>query len=521
MENREDVLDALTNFEKKPSGEIPELLEEYLRQVAKSGETIYPWHRLKRLFVSKLDHIIMEFYHETPADSIPTYPNVDSVPFEDMRKRILDALEKFHGAPFTVQRICELITDPRRHYKRSDKFLRGIEKNVMVVSTVDPFGRKIVSEPPKVMVNGLDVNGHENEKSSKKRTEESLPLVCESENSPSWTPDYGAISVWPRTNSPVKQLNAKSQTGEDAIKVSPTNSSHSSLEDHQSPNRNAKLSDGDVAKTDNEWGSKKTEPEYEHKESVPGKEKVNEQGGSQKDTTESDERVNTPSKSLGQEESSLETSSSSDDGKDIIVARTDSIDDQKQDNLVPDKQSDNESTQINCESDSDSSVRPEEQKSTPQSSDDESSGDGQPRQKKAQWVSSPSELKPDVPDNLSEGDAQQTCVALEENKNQSGVLHDLPDSSSSQTCSLSQEASEETENQSLLLRENNEQAEEIDSTITNAAAEMMDMDNCENVDSDTPMDNSADDAEHQATNLDNTGADLTENQSSDEPMEQE
>ncbi|KAL3853336.1 hypothetical protein ACJMK2_016884 [Sinanodonta woodiana] len=516
MENREDVLDALTNFEKKPSGEIPELLEEYLRQVAKSGETIYPWHCLKRLFVSKLDHVIMEFYHETPADSIPTYPNVDSVPFEDMRKRILDALEKFHGAPFTVQRICELITDPRRHYKRSDKFLRGIEKNVMVVSTVDPFGRKIVSEPPKVMVNGLDVNGHENEKSIKKRTtEEPLPLTRESENSPSWTSDYGAISVWPRTNSPSKQLNAKSQTGEDTIKVSLTNSSHSILGDHQSQNGNAKLSDGDAAKTDNEWDSKKTQPECEHEESVPEKVNVTEQGGSKTDTLESDEKENqdTPSELLEKENISLEMSTSSDDGKDITVVRTDSTDDQKQDNLVPDKQSE-------CESDSDSSLIPEEQKST-QSSDDESSGDGQPREKKAHWVSPPSEVKPVVPDNLAEGDVQQTCVALEENKNQSGVLHDIPDSSTSQICSLSQEATEKMVNQPQILCEKNEQAEEIGSTLTNVATEMMDMDNCENVDSETPMDNSADDAEHQTTNLDNSGTDFTENQSSDEPMEQE
>lgn len=31
-------------------------------------------------------------------------------------------------APFTVQRLCELINEPKRHYKRCDKFLRGIEK---------------------------------------------------------------------------------------------------------------------------------------------------------------------------------------------------------------------------------------------------------------------------------------------------------------------------------------------------------------------------------------------------------
>lgn len=30
--------------------------------------------------------------------------------------------------PFTIQRIAELVTQPKEHYKRTDKFLRGIEK---------------------------------------------------------------------------------------------------------------------------------------------------------------------------------------------------------------------------------------------------------------------------------------------------------------------------------------------------------------------------------------------------------
>lgn len=34
----------------------------------------------------------------------------------------------FSRAPFTIQRLCELITNPQKHYKRTDKFMRGIEK---------------------------------------------------------------------------------------------------------------------------------------------------------------------------------------------------------------------------------------------------------------------------------------------------------------------------------------------------------------------------------------------------------
>lgn len=34
----------------------------------------------------------------------------------------------FCSIPFTIQRLCELLTDPRRNYTGTDKFLRGVEK---------------------------------------------------------------------------------------------------------------------------------------------------------------------------------------------------------------------------------------------------------------------------------------------------------------------------------------------------------------------------------------------------------
>uniref|UniRef100_A0A672Q893 Serine/threonine-protein phosphatase 4 regulatory subunit 2-A-like n=1 Tax=Sinocyclocheilus grahami TaxID=75366 RepID=A0A672Q893_SINGR len=44
--------------------------------------------------------------------------------------------------PFTIQRLCELLTEPKRNYAGTDKFLRGVEKNVMVVSCVYPTSEK-------------------------------------------------------------------------------------------------------------------------------------------------------------------------------------------------------------------------------------------------------------------------------------------------------------------------------------------------------------------------------------------
>jgi len=52
---------------------------------------------------------------------------------------VLERFDLFRAAPFTIQRLSELITQPTRHYKKKEKFIRGLEKTVLVVSTVEPW----------------------------------------------------------------------------------------------------------------------------------------------------------------------------------------------------------------------------------------------------------------------------------------------------------------------------------------------------------------------------------------------
>jgi len=139
MENPENVLMELSGFEKTPSSVIPKSLEDYLVFVAKTGNTVFPWHKIKPLIKSKLEVIIREFSESCPTENLPKMPNVDAFKFGEMKERILEQLESYTGTPFTVQRLCELLVQPKRHYKRTDKFMRGLEKVMLVVSTVDPI----------------------------------------------------------------------------------------------------------------------------------------------------------------------------------------------------------------------------------------------------------------------------------------------------------------------------------------------------------------------------------------------
>lgn len=139
MDNPEDVMMALASLEKEPQEMLPKVLEEYLVFVAKTGNTVFPWPKVKTPLRIKLETVIEEFNKAMPEDQVPKMPNVDAFKFDEMKQRIFEQLDSYSGIPFTMQRLCELLTQPKRHYKRVDKFMRGLEKVMLVVSTVEPM----------------------------------------------------------------------------------------------------------------------------------------------------------------------------------------------------------------------------------------------------------------------------------------------------------------------------------------------------------------------------------------------
>nr|XP_012642869.1 serine/threonine-protein phosphatase 4 regulatory subunit 2 isoform X2 [Microcebus murinus] len=100
------------------------------------------WSQFKGYFIFKLEKVMDDFRTSAPEPRGPPNPNVEYIPFDEMKERILKIVTGFNGIPFTIQRLCELLTDPRRNYTGTDKFLRGVEKNVMVVSCVYPSSEK-------------------------------------------------------------------------------------------------------------------------------------------------------------------------------------------------------------------------------------------------------------------------------------------------------------------------------------------------------------------------------------------
>ncbi|XP_034236082.1 serine/threonine-protein phosphatase 4 regulatory subunit 2 [Thrips palmi] len=208
MDNPEEVLHSLDEFAKLKPKSIPRELEDYLMYVARTGDPVYQWATVKILFREKLLNVITEFYETTPTLDVAPSPNVDPFNYETMKTVLLERLEAFSNAPFTVQRLCELLTTPRKEYNRPDKFMRAIEKNILVVSTRGPGGAcrpdSALSEPiPNGVSEPSEAASNQSSSSNSAANNEETSEESSSEASPKETEE----------NHVVAESNAESSAG--------------------------------------------------------------------------------------------------------------------------------------------------------------------------------------------------------------------------------------------------------------------------------------------------------------------
>ncbi|VDP94038.1 unnamed protein product [Echinostoma caproni] len=76
-----------------------------------------PWIYVKPLMLHKYNKIMDNFLADYSSEFLQITPNPS-----------FSILFRFCRIPFTIQRLCELLENPFRHYTRPDKFLRGLEK---------------------------------------------------------------------------------------------------------------------------------------------------------------------------------------------------------------------------------------------------------------------------------------------------------------------------------------------------------------------------------------------------------
>lgn len=163
MDNPELILQSLEHFPKlkdEADYSIPLELEEYIHYVAKTGDPVFQWTLVKPLFREKMIKVVTDFFESTPGE-IPDYPNVNKFNYDSMKSTLLERIDWFKGAPFTIQRISELLVNPTKEYNRVDKYMRALEKNIYVVSTREPGMPQPVEENSTTFEESFILNGND------------------------------------------------------------------------------------------------------------------------------------------------------------------------------------------------------------------------------------------------------------------------------------------------------------------------------------------------------------------------
>ncbi|KAG0351349.1 protein phosphatase 4, regulatory subunit 2 [Gamsiella multidivaricata] len=66
---------------------------------------------------------------------------------EGYHERINELLDAFTSAPFTIQRVCELLWKPSEHHSNLIKYLRAVEKVLMITSSINEFSNPAYNGP--------------------------------------------------------------------------------------------------------------------------------------------------------------------------------------------------------------------------------------------------------------------------------------------------------------------------------------------------------------------------------------
>ncbi|RCN24755.1 hypothetical protein ANCCAN_29542 [Ancylostoma caninum] len=125
------------------------LIEAYFENVTETGKSRLPWELVRPAFLWKvkscMDEMVRWHRQREGPDSVDLSEGSENKRMYDF---ILEKAAKFEAAPFTWQRICELLNSPSRHYRKADKYFRALDKTINVVTTVSEDGRRMTGNPP-------------------------------------------------------------------------------------------------------------------------------------------------------------------------------------------------------------------------------------------------------------------------------------------------------------------------------------------------------------------------------------
>ncbi|XP_020583290.1 serine/threonine-protein phosphatase 4 regulatory subunit 2 isoform X2 [Phalaenopsis equestris] len=150
----------------------PEEIRSILEVIAATGKFWHDWDELKNMLSFQLKQVLAEYPEaRVGSDTELQQSTLSGETYPELVKRLDEALLGFiEGPPFTLQRLCEILLNPKSTYRSLSKLALALEKNLLVTSTLtrcnDPYPEapaKRPTEPNKVIPEEpLDPNENSN-----------------------------------------------------------------------------------------------------------------------------------------------------------------------------------------------------------------------------------------------------------------------------------------------------------------------------------------------------------------------
>lgn len=148
------VPDRQNDEEAEPKYDVSaEELRSIMEVIAATGKFWHDWDMLKSLLSFRLKQVLAE-YPEAQMDSGvgSQQSSLLGETYPELVKRLDEALLSFvEGPPFTLQRLCEILLNPKGTYTSLSKLALALEKNLLVTSTLtmctDPYPTELVQKP--------------------------------------------------------------------------------------------------------------------------------------------------------------------------------------------------------------------------------------------------------------------------------------------------------------------------------------------------------------------------------------
>ena len=124
-----------------PSSSTPTLpdtapLLPILQSIASTGVLSgYPWPLVRTLLLVQLQHVTRDYVARTGA---PPPLSSDEEAFPARYGQLLLLLHRFPHAPFTLQRLAELLLQPTAYYPTTSPFIQAVSKCILGISAEEP-----------------------------------------------------------------------------------------------------------------------------------------------------------------------------------------------------------------------------------------------------------------------------------------------------------------------------------------------------------------------------------------------